>query len=170
MTKKAKKWGTRWLTPKARAARSRIHGLGVRAIKPIKKGEAVAVLGGWVVPRSEIKSYWRQQGHVGIQIHDDFYIVPPNRKELELYGVFNHSCGPNSGFGDESVILYAIRNIKPGEEIVFDYAFCELDKPAFRCECGSKNCRKIIKPTDWRRKDLQKRYGKYFAPFVRAKF
>ncbi len=170
MTKKIKKWGTRWLAPKARIIRSRIHGLGVQAVRPIKKGEVIAVLGGWVVPRSEIKSYWKQEGHVGIQINDNFYIVPPNRKELETYGVFNHSCSPNAGFGNESIILYAIRNIKPKEEIVFDYAFCELDKPPFRCECGLKNCRRIVRPMDWKRKDLQKRYGRYFAPFVRAKF
>lgn|SRR3990167_8329289 len=164
------KWGTRWLTPKARVIRSKIEGLGVEAQKPIKRGEPIAVLGGIVVPRKEVRSYWRKEGHVGIQISDSFYIVPPNRQELEKYGVFNHSCNPNAGFGNESIILYAIRNIKLKEEIVFDYAFCELDKPSFRCNCGSKNCRKIVKPTDWKRKDLQKRYGKYFSPFVEAKF
>lgn len=163
-------WGTRWLTSKAKAVKSRIDGLGVVAVKPIKKGEVIGVLGGLVIHRKDVKNYWKQQGHVGIQIHDDFYIVPPNRKELEKYGVFNHSCNPNAGFGNESIILYAIRNIRPKEEIVFDYAFCELDKPKFLCKCGSKNCRKVIKPTDWKNKDLQQKYGQYFSPFVREKF
>lgn len=162
--------GTRWLTPKARPYRSAIHGLGVKAIKSIKRGEVIGVLGGFVVHRSEIKKYWKKQGHVGIQIHDDFYIVPPNRKELEQYGVYNHSCEPNAGFGNESIILYAIRDIMPKEEITFDYAFCELDKPAFSCYCGTKSCRKIIKPTDWKLPALQKKYGNYFSPFVRKKY
>jgi SET domain-containing protein len=163
-------WGTRWLNPKAKAYKSKIHGLGVRAIKNIKKGEVVGVLGGLIIHRDKIKKYWESEGHVGIQIHKDFYIVPLNRKELEKYGVYNHSCEPNAGFGSESIILYAIKNIKPNEEIAFDYSFCELDKPAFKCNCGSKDCRKIIKPTDWKLSQLQKRFGKYFSPFVKEKF
>ncbi len=164
-----KNWGTRWLTPKAKVINSKIEGLGVQATKPIKKGEAVGVLGGLIIHRKEIKEYWKKEGHVGIQISDDFYIVPPNRKELEKYGVYNHSCHPNIGFGAESIILYAMRNIKPGEELVFDYAFCELEKPPFKCNCGSKNCRKVITPNDWKDKNLQKKYRKYFSPFVKEK-
>ena len=162
--------GTRWLTPKACAYKSEIHGLGVKATKLIKKGEVIGVLGGFVVHRNKIKDYWKKEGHVGIQIHDNFYIVPPNRKELEKYGVYNHSCEPNSGFGNESIILYAIGDIKLKEEITFDYAFCELDKPPFVCNCGSKNCRKVIKPTDWKLPKLQQKYEKNFSPFVREKF
>ena len=162
--------GTRWLAPKTCAYKSKIHGLGVKATKLIKKGEVIGVLGGFVVHRNKIKDYWKKEGHVGIQIHDDFYIVPPNRKELEKYGVYNHSCEPNSGFGNESIILYAIKVIKPKKEITFDYAFCELDKPPFVCNCGSKNCRKVIKPTDWKLPKLQQKYEKNFSPFVREKF
>lgn len=168
--KKKLNLGTRWLTSKARAYKSPIHGLGVSALHLIKKGEVIGVLGGFVVHKNVISKYWRKEGHVGIQIHDDFYIVPPNRKELEKYGVYNHSCEPNAGFGNESIMLYAIRDIIPKEEITFDYAFCELDKPAFACHCGAKSCRKIIKPTDWRSRALQKKYGRYFSPFVREKF
>lgn len=163
------KWGTRWLTPKAKVINSKIEGLGVQAIKPIKNGEAVGVLGGLIIPRKEVKEYWKKEGHVGIQISNDFYIVPPNRNELKKYGVYNHSCDPNIGFGAESVIFYAIRNIKAGEELVFDYAFCELDKPSFKCNCGSKKCRGVIKSTDWKNKELQKKYGKYFSPFIKEK-
>jgi SET domain-containing protein len=164
-----KKWGTRWLTHKATVFLSLIHNTGVQAVEPIKKDEVVAVLGGLIVHKSQIKEYWKTEGHVGIQIHDEFYIVPPNREELKKYGVFNHSCDPNIGFMAESNILYAIKDIAPEEELVFDYAFCELDKPAFRCNCHSVYCRFIITPDDWKNESLQNRFGKYFAPFVRAK-
>jgi SET domain-containing protein len=165
-----KKWGTRWLTPKAKVINSKIQGLGVQATKTIKKGEPIGVLGGLVVSKKKVKEYWKKEGHVGIQIHDDFFIVPPNRGELIKYGVYNHSCSPNIGFGDESIIFFAIRNIKKGEELVFDYAMCEADKPPFQCNCLSKNCRKVIRPTDWKDTVLQKRLGKYFSPFLRSKF
>lgn len=163
------KWGTRWLTSKAKVKNSNIEGLGVVAVKSITKGEPVGVLGGIIVPKSEVKEYWKKEGHVGIQISDEFFIVPPNRAELKKYGVYNHSCDPNIGFGAESIVLYATRNIKPGEELVFDYAGCELNKPAFKCNCGSENCRGVVKPTDWKNKTIQKNYGKYFSPFVKSK-
>jgi len=169
MSRINKQWGTRWLSPKAKAVKSKIHGLGVVAVKKIKKGEPVGVLGGLVIHRSEIKEYWEQQGHVGIQISDDFFIVPPNRKELEKYGVYNHSCNPNIGFGEESVIFYAIRDIDKGEELVLDYASCEIYKPPFKCLCGAPDCRKVIRPNDWMKKSVQKRYGKYFSPFIKEK-
>ena len=168
--KTTEKWGTRWLTPKAKVINSKLHGLGVEAIKFIKKGEAVGVLGGLIVPKKEIKKYWKKEGHIGIQISDGFFIVPPNRKELHKYGVYNHSCSPNIGFNNESIILYAIKNIKKGEELVFDYAMCEANKPPFKCNCRSKNCRNYIKPTDWKNKNLQKSLGKYFSIFLRKKF
>lgn len=157
-----KKWGTRWLNPKAKPIKSKIQGLGVQAIKLIKKGEPVGVLGGIVIHKKDIKDYWKKEGHVGIQISDDFFVVPPNRNELIKYGVYNHSCNPNIGFGRESIILYAIKDIKTGQELVFDYAGCEINKPPFKCNCGSRNCRKTIRPTDWKIKSIQKSYGRYF--------
>jgi len=164
-------WGTRWLNPKARVIRSSIEGLGVEAVKPISKGEAVGVLGGIVVPKEEIEAYWKKMGVVGIQISDGFYIVPPNKDEIKKYGVYNHSCSPNLGFDNSSNVLYAIRSVKKGEELVFDYAMCEahIRYKSFTCNCRSNNCRKIVTSSDWKRKDIQKKYGKYFSPFLKAK-
>jgi len=162
-------WPHRWITPKAKSTKSGIHGLGVIAIQDITKGEDVGVLGGVIVPSSEIKNYWRKMGHVGIQIDDNFFIVPTTRKELEETGIFNHSCDPNCGM-QGTIKLIAIKDIKKGEELVFDYAFVESLMEQFECKCGSPNCRKIIKPTDWKIPDLQKRYGEYFSPYLKAKF
>jgi len=170
LLKSSKKWGTRWLTPKAKVINSKINSLGVQAIKPIKKGETVGVLGGLIVHKNEIKKYWKKEGHVGIQIHDNFFIVPPNRNELKKYGVYNHSCFPNIGFDNGSLVFSAIRNIKKGEELVFDYAMGEAEEPPFKCNCLSKNCRRVIKPTDWKNKNLQKKFGRYFSPFLKNKF
>jgi len=108
-------------------------------------------------------------GHVGIQIHDDFFIVPSNREELEKIGVFNHSCDPNIGFS-EDIQLIAMKNIQPGEELAFDYAFNETSFEKFDCNCNSVNCRKIITSEDWKRKDLQEKYSEFFSPYVKRKF
>ncbi len=163
-----KTWPHRWITPKAKSVKSPIHGLGVISVKEISKGESVGVLGGIIVPTLEIKDYWKKLGHVGIQISDDFFIVPTTRKELEETGVFNHSCDPNCGF-KSSIEFVALKNIKSGEELTFDYAFCESLIESFKCKCGASNCRKIIKPADWKNPELQKKFGGYFSPYLKNK-
>ena len=133
------------------------------------QGETVGVLGGLIVPKEDINEYHKTAGHVGIQVSDGFFIVPSDRKELEQTGVFNHSCNPNCGFSN-SITLVAIRDIRAGEELVFDYAFSESFAQEFECNCGSKNCRKTIKSVDWKIPALRKKFGKYFSPYLKEKF
>jgi SET domain-containing protein len=61
----------------------------------------------------------------------------------------NHSCDPNCEAveEDDRIFIYALRNIRPGEELLYDYHM-ELDEPVtesakkkFACHCGSSNCR-----------------------------
>jgi len=163
-----KLWPHRWITPKAKCFDSKIDRWGVVAVEDIEKGESVGILGGIIVPSKEMDEYWRKIGHVGIQIDNDFFIVLSTREELKETGVFNHSCEPNCGF-DGSIKLVAIKDIKKGEELTFDYAFCETLIRKFECKCGSMNCRKIIKPADWKIKELQGKYFDYFSPYLKEK-
>jgi len=61
----------------------------------------------------------------------------------------NHSCDPNCEAieEDDSIFIYAMRDIQPGEELFYDYAM-EIDEPItekskkkFACHCGRSNCR-----------------------------
>ena len=61
----------------------------------------------------------------------------------------NHSCDPNCETveKDDRIFIYAIRNIQPDEELLYDYHM-ELDEPVteaskkkFACHCGAPNCR-----------------------------
>jgi hypothetical protein len=162
------KWSHRWLNKKAVARSSKIEGTGVFSNNKITFREPVGVLGGVIVHKNEIKEYWEIMGHVGIQIDDDFFIVPTTREELEMYGVFNHSCEPNCGFSN-SITLVALRDIEVGEELVFDYAFCEIYQKGFDCKCGTNNCRKRITANDWKLAKIQKKHIKYFSPYLRDK-
>jgi len=105
---------------------------------------------------------------VGIQIDEEFFICPTSREELEETGVFNHSCEPNAGF-KSSIVLEAIRDIKAGKEITFEYAFNETYFEPFECKCGASSCRKIIKSTDWQIKEIQEKYSAYFSPYLKSK-
>lgn len=161
-------WPHRWVTPKAQVSRSIIHGLGVVANARIARGALVAVLAGVVVPRSQIRKYRRLMGHVGIQIDDGFFLCPTAKEELGQTGVFNHSCEPNIGYTG-SIKLAAIRDILPGQELVFDYAFSESMFEPFQCRCTLAHCRGLITPKDWGMHELHDRYGKYFSPYLREK-
>lgn len=166
MTDLHSRWSHRWLNPCAEAFESPIQGLGVIATKPIKAGEAVGVLGGSIVHRDDIAAYRTVMGQVGIQISDTFFIVPTSREELKLKGVFNHSCTPNIGFSD-SITFVAMRDIDAGEELVFDYAFCETCFEGFQCNCRTADCRGQITQDDWKNADIQARYARYSSPYLR---
>lgn len=161
-------WPHRWINPKTESRKTNYHGLGVFAKELIQKGEIVAVLGGVIVPGSEIKTYWNKMGHIGIQIDENFFIVPTRKEELEETGVFNHSCDPNIGFKN-SIQFIAIRNIQKDEELVFDYAFNETLMKDFECKCGSADCRKIITKNDWKNKNIQEKYKEFFSPYLHNK-
>lgn len=162
------KWPHRWLNPKAKSFDSPLQGLGVVAVDNIKKGETILMYGGIIVPKNEIEEYWKIMGHSGIQIEEDFFIVPTSREELEKTGIVNHSCEPNAGF-KSPIELVAMRNIRNDEEITFDYAFCESHMESFDCNCGSSNCRKKITKADWKLKELQEKYKNYFSPYLKRK-
>jgi SET domain-containing protein len=162
-------WPHRWITSKAKSFNSPVNGKGVIATASINKDEVVMVIGGIIVPREGILKYREILGHIGIQIADNFWIVPTARKELEETGCLNHSCSPNIGF-DGPITYVALRDIKKGEEIFLDYAFMETYFEPFACKCDNKKCRKIIKSTDWQIPELQKEYGRYFSPYLKKKF
>jgi len=88
---------------------------------------------------------------------------------IEECDYINHSCDPNCGLKNAYQII-AMRDIHEGEEVCFDYAMSEAVEHFFlHCECGSKQCRKIVTGNDWRIKDLQIRYGKHFSPYILKK-
>ena len=164
----SRRWKSRWVTPKSKPFNSKIHGMGLQAIAPIARGEFVAILGGIIVPSEDFNDYEKTMGNLGIQLNDGFYICPPDREELYKTGVLNHSCEPNLGLID-SITFVAIKDIKVGDELTFDYAIAETRGSSFDCNCNSARCRKIINPTDWELPYLQEKYSEFFSPYIKSK-
>jgi len=73
----------------------------------------------------------------------------------------NHSCEPNTYVKNAQDI--ALRNIKKGEEITTDYSINGVDEWELKCNCGSKNCRKIVYG-DFRKLDAKTR--KRLTPYL----
>tara|TARA_Y200000002_G_C22187400_1_gene457750 strand:- start:79 stop:537 length:459 start_codon:yes stop_codon:yes gene_type:complete len=82
--------------------------------------------------------------------------------DFNIARLINHSCNPNCEvFGRGlKVWVYAMKNIKKGEELSYDYGF-SFDESfrQFPCKCGSKNCIGYIvrEGSRWRIKKLKKK-------------
>src|SRR5436189_2601584 len=157
-------------SPKTQVRESKIHGRGLFATTDIAKNEIVAVKGGHIISREELREKITPRlGPVEIQIDDDLFIAPVTEDEREgsmLYS--NHSCNPNLGMRGE-ITFVAMRDIRVGEELTHDWATTDDDEYSVECECGAANCRKILSGKDCQKPELQKRYASYFSAYLADK-
>jgi len=129
------------------------HGDGVYAGRLLKKGEKIFVLNG---KRRTLKDLYANPKRAAEEIDYPLQIGKKLYLELDNPSVyFNHSCSPNSGVRNRSG-LFALRDIKPGEEITYDYS-TTIDE-SFKCQCGSKKCRRVLVDFFGLPRLLQKRY------------
>lgn len=62
-----------YISPKAaRGKKSTIAGRGLFAVRPIQKGEIVAIKGGHIIHKSTLKKFEKIIGASDIQLSDDF--------------------------------------------------------------------------------------------------
>lgn len=169
-------------SPLVEARGSSIHGKGVYAVLPIRKGTRVLEYLGDRISHAEADSRYEMKGD------DDghtFLFIASNRTVIDA-GVggndarfINHHCNPNCETVIEGSRVYidAIRNIKPGEELGYDYQLTweSTDEPEelalYACRCGAKNCRGTMldrEPLDQKKPD-KKKPGKKVAARNKAK-
>jgi uncharacterized protein len=160
-----------YLTPKAAKGRqSGIEGRGLIALAAIASGEIVAIKGGHIVDTATLHTLPEQLRNSEIQIADGFHLAATTEEEYEPVMLFlNHSCEPNVGFAG-NIVLVAMRAIAPGEELTTDYALFDDYDGAMICRCGTPSCRGTVTGRDWRRPDLQRRYGPYFSWYLQRRF
>jgi SET domain-containing protein len=142
------------------------NGNGIFALRSIKKGEMIAVFGGLVYEWDTFIHLPDRDRSLCIQVEDRHFLVPRPIGEGDYV---NHSCNPNAGLSGQ-IVLVAMRDIRPGEEVCFDYAMSDtMPYDEFECSCGGPNCRGHISGNDWQRPELQKRYAGYFSPHVQRR-
>lgn len=161
-----------YISPKAaKGEASQIQGRGLFATAPIAAGDIVAIKGGNIVDTAALHALPERLQNSEIQIADGFHLVAIEEAEYEPVMLFiNHSCEPNVGFAG-NVVLVAMRDVGPGEELTTDYALFDGDHDErMRCRCGTASCRGVISGGDWRRPELQRQFGGYFSSYLRARF
>jgi SET domain-containing protein len=141
-------------------------GSGSFVVSKISKGEMVASFGGNVIDQSELAKYSVDRVSRSLQLNSDTYLLSGNIPEAG--DMINHSCEPNCGIAGTSSVL-ALRDLKIGEELTFDYAMSDSSQyDEFVCACGKEKCREKITGMDWQNKDLQTKYGKYFSSYIQG--
>lgn len=80
---------------------------------------------------------------------------------MRLSDYINHGCDPNTKYDIENFRFTAIRNIKKGEEISYNYFTTEWDMKIenldFDCYCGSPKCLGHISGYKYLSKSQQKK-------------
>jgi len=135
-----------------RVSRSGIHGKGVFARCDIRKGACIIEYTGERLP-------WKVAQDLPPHDPDDPYHTFLFSLENGLVinaGVggnesrwINHSCAPNCEIRERRgrIYIHALRNLKKGEELFYDYNLEPADRRTkkleqfFRCDCGAPNCR-----------------------------
>lgn len=151
--------------PYVRAASSSIHNRGLFAAKKIPKDEYVIQYLGELIKKKESNQRGLDQhdrsmeegvGSVYIFEIDDKRDIDGNF-EWNIARLANHSCSPNCEAQnvDGEIWLVALRDIKKGEELTFDYGYALEHWQDHPCRCGSENCVGYIVRTEDRPK-LQK--------------
>lgn len=140
--------------PRIVVKNSRVHGRGVYAARKLKKGERVVEYRG-----ERIK--WKEADHRPASDPDDpnhtFFFSLSDGKTVIDAAVggnnarwINHSCDPNcesEETDDGRVFIEALRDIKRGEELNYDYGLISEErltkklKKEYECLCGAENCR-----------------------------
>jgi SET domain-containing protein len=116
-----------------RIAVSKIHGFGVRAIVPIKKGTYI-FYGDDETMRWVHRRTLRNLSKPIQKLYDDFCVqdgqwlgCPQNFNRMAAAWYLNDSKNPNVA-ADRSYRFYALRGIREGEELTVDYGLTTADR------------------------------------------
>ena len=109
-------------------------GLGLFALEPIARGKRIVEYTGPFIPNEEVD---RRSGRYFFGVNTKWSIDGSPRSNIARY--INHSCRPNAEaiISGRRVWIWSRRNIKPGEEITYDYGeeyFEDIIKP-IGCKC-----------------------------------
>lgn len=119
-----------------------LTGLGLFATKPIKKRVRLAEYKG---PRLSLKQAEKAEANGNrylFEVNSRWTIDGKARSNIARY--FNHSCNPNtdSTIRGGRVFIFTLRNIKPGEELTYDYGTDYLKNVIGKSNCKCPRCRK----------------------------
>lgn len=146
---------------------SAIQGKGIVAARRIRKNQRLIEYLGEIITNEEADKRYDDEGmsrhHTFLFTLDDKRVIDGSRNG-NVARYINHSCQPNCEAVEEDggIWIYAFRNIQPGAELTYDYAFehvgvlTEKDRAMYPCRCGSPKCRGTILKVKRKRRTRRK--------------
>lgn len=132
------------LAPGLSIRKSKINGKGCFATLPFKRGKKIAEYTGERITDLEARRRARKRRYLRICDIDGRWSLDGSRGGNGTHYI-NHCCEPNAYMKTSCghVLFFALRDIKPGDEITIDYEQTLLPDSK-RCCCGASRCRGTI--------------------------
>ena len=119
---------------------SEIHAAGCYTTRAIRKGQRVCEYDGPRMSKKEADTRYQDRSVT--------YLIGYGESDgvIDGFGAamfMNHCCEPNCETEEENgrIFVVALRNIAPGEELVYEYNLWDSDDATQDCYCGKPKCR-----------------------------
>jgi SET domain-containing protein len=151
-----------------RVSTSRIHGQGLFAAIDIKQGTRIIQYTGERITKQEGARRLAQDNVYIFELNDHYDIDGNTPTNTARY--INHSCDPNCTVETtaRTIWIVAMRDIREGEELTYDYAYEAENYLHNPCNCGAKNCcGYILARQDWgliKRSHRRRSPGEFWRP------
>jgi hypothetical protein len=130
----------------------------IRAVKPIRAGEVIFYLSGEILDHPTKYT---------IQLDEHRHVVTANG----LWKSMNHACEPNVRIDVNTREMIAIHDLRPGDELTFNYNTTEWDMASpFACGCGAPTCAGTIRGFKHLSPTQRAVLRPYLSPFIASRF
>jgi len=154
-SKKAVKKTAKAKAPRVAVRNSPIHGRGVFAVTAIGRGTRILEYTGERMSHAEADRRYSElhdgSSHTMLFAATDKVVIDATKRGGPARWI-NHSCAPNCEANEEDgrVFIDAIRAIRPGQELSYDYNLLLEERHTAKqkrehpCHCGSRKCRRTL--------------------------
>ena len=119
---------------------SAIHGMGGYARVDIAEGTEIIEYVGRRIDKQESLRQCELENPYIFSINEEYDL--DGNVDWNTARLLNHSCAPNAEAQDDDgrIWIVAIRDIKAGDEITFNYNYDLEDYREHPCRCGAASC------------------------------
>ncbi len=140
-------------------------------VRDTKKGKSIFAID--EIKKEEIifefeKNFLDYPTKTSMQIDETKHQECTNPEAVENF--LNHSCEPNGYIDFQNLTYRALRPIKKGEELTYNYLITELELAnKFNCKCGSQKCYGKIKGFKYLTLEQKRELKPLLSPFLKKK-